>query len=77
MTVIIGGLPIDRTKAYNLTRYEDQNGNLVEVRKNRLPRGKTFKRLHDIEWRAMGEDLKRIERLCRSILADYGDSDER
>ena len=75
MTILLHKDHDKRTKAYNLQRYKDQNGNWVELHKNKRPRGKVFMRLHDVEWAALGDNLRKVEVLCRTILAECGTCD--
>ena len=49
MTIMLHKDRRKATRAFNLTRFTDQNGRHVELRKNKLPRGKLWRRLHNID----------------------------
>ena len=59
-----------RAKCYNLTRYKNQNGKWVELRKNKMPRGNVWRRLMDCEWQALAVRTDSAVRICKLILAD-------
>ena len=57
MTIVITKGYKGATDAYNLTRHKDQNGTYVTLRKNKLPRGSVWHRLHSVEHRAISPSL--------------------
>ena len=76
MTYIIHKDLSKQTKAYNIRRFKDQNGRSVEVRGNRLPRGKAFETLSRIQWRAMGSRLSDALKDAKGLVDELNSSRE-
>ncbi len=75
MTVFISNDPLFRGDAcFYLNRYKDQNGNHVEVRKNKLPRGDAFQRLMQVQRQAIHKRLKDGVKKSGEMLAELKDA---
>jgi len=57
--------------AFYIKRVKGNHGELYEIRKNKLPRGKVYRRLNAIEWARHHERLGRANIAAKMVLRDF------
>ena len=56
--------------AFYIRRVKGNHGELYEIRKNKLPRGKAYRRLNTIEWARHQERLGRANIAAKMVLRE-------